>query len=183
MMTVELMAGRLTAPYLGSSLHTWTAAIAAVMAGLALGAFFGGRLADQRPKGILLGPVFLAAGFSVALSFLIASTLGPWLAGLGLPIQILTAVFALGVFFLPSACLAAVTPALLSRRLADLDKTGETYGSLGAWNAIGSILGTYLTGFVFIAFMGTRAVFLTVAILLVLVGLLITWRERLSKFV
>lgn len=183
MMTIELMAGRLTAPYLGSSLHTWTAAIAAVMAGIAIGAYVGGRLADGRRKGPLLGPVFITSGVSVALSLVIAGVLGPLLASSAWPLQVLTGLFALAVFFLPAFFLAMVTPILLSRNLDDLGETGGIYGSLGAWNAIGSILGTYLTGFVFIAYAGTRLVFFMLAGLLVLTGVLMTWRETRKKSV
>jgi predicted membrane-bound spermidine synthase len=47
LMVVELVAGRLVARHLGSSLYTWTSVIGVVMAGLAVGNYTGGRLADR----------------------------------------------------------------------------------------------------------------------------------------
>ena len=46
-MVIELVAGRLIAKYLGSSLHTWTSIIGVVLAGIAIGNAIGGRLADK----------------------------------------------------------------------------------------------------------------------------------------
>ncbi|MCB2099553.1 MAG: fused MFS/spermidine synthase, partial [Rhodobacterales bacterium] len=44
-LTVEIVAGRMIAPYVGMSLYTWTAIIAVVLAGLSVGHWIGGRLA------------------------------------------------------------------------------------------------------------------------------------------
>jgi len=43
-MTVELISGRLIAPYLGNSLYTWTAVLTAVLTAIALGSYVGGKL-------------------------------------------------------------------------------------------------------------------------------------------
>ena len=48
-LVVEIVAGRLIAPYVGMSLYTWTAIIAVVLAGLSVGHWIGGRLADGEP--------------------------------------------------------------------------------------------------------------------------------------
>lgn len=44
-LVLEIVAGRLIAPYVGMSLYTWTAIIAVVLAGLSAGHWIGGRLA------------------------------------------------------------------------------------------------------------------------------------------
>jgi len=46
-MVIELVAGRLIARHLGSSLYTWTSVIGVVLAGMALGNYVGGRLAGR----------------------------------------------------------------------------------------------------------------------------------------
>jgi predicted membrane-bound spermidine synthase len=46
-MTLELVAGRLIARHLGSSLYTWTAVISVVLAGITVGNYLGGRIADR----------------------------------------------------------------------------------------------------------------------------------------
>ncbi len=180
MMTIELMAGRLTAPALGSSLYTWTATIASVMAGVALGAWAGGTIADKKRNGPLIGPILLVAAVSVLGTLIVAQALGPILSAANAPIQLLTITFALAVFLPPSVALGAVTPALLTRRLMSTTQTGEVYGSLGAWNAAGSILGVYFTGFFLIGYVGTRTAYLATAAILALLGL-ITWIREVRR--
>ena len=47
LLVLQSTAGRLLAPFVGSSLETWTAIIGAFLAGIALGNAAGGRLADR----------------------------------------------------------------------------------------------------------------------------------------
>ena len=61
-MVLELVAGRIIAPYVGVSLYTWTSVIGVVLAGISLGNYLGGRLADHWASLRLLGIVFLAGG-------------------------------------------------------------------------------------------------------------------------
>ena len=49
LLVLELVAGRILAPEVGVSLDTWTAVIGVVLAGLVLGNWLGGILADRRP--------------------------------------------------------------------------------------------------------------------------------------
>jgi predicted membrane-bound spermidine synthase len=46
-MVLELVAGRLMAPVLGVSLYTWTSIIGVILAGISLGNYIGGMLADR----------------------------------------------------------------------------------------------------------------------------------------
>ena len=45
-MALEMVAGRLVAKHLGSSIYGWTSVIAVLLAGLSFGNFLGGKLAD-----------------------------------------------------------------------------------------------------------------------------------------
>lgn len=165
MMAIELLAGRVTSPYLGSSLYTWTGIIASVLIGVACGAYVGGRLADRFGGANIRRYALLASGVSSALALVIAAFIGPWL-GLHLSVPVAMPIFALLVFFPPAACLAAVQPASIRADLSDVDVTGHVVGSLGAWNAAGSLLGTYLTGFLFIGHLPTHSVWMAIAIVL-----------------
>ncbi len=108
MMILELVAGRIIAPYVGVSLYTWTSVIGVVLAGMSLGNYLGGRLADRWASTRLLGLGFLLAGlFSVAILAVDA-------LGLHLPdawsIVVRILVFTAALFFLPSMVLGAVSP-------------------------------------------------------------------------
>src|ERR1700738_4983015 len=58
---LELVAGRILAPFIGVSLYTWTSIIGVVLAGISLGNYLGGRIADRWPERRTLG-VLLAGG-------------------------------------------------------------------------------------------------------------------------
>jgi len=165
MMAIELLAGRVTAPYLGASLYTWTGIIAGVLAGIALGAALGGWLADRYGGARVRRFALLASGITTALALVFAALVGPWLE-LRLPVPLAMPFFALLVFVPPSTCLAAIQPASIRTDITDIDATGQVVGTLGAWNAAGSLLGTYLTGFLFIGHMPTHTVWMAIAILL-----------------
>src|SRR6187200_3256454 len=64
LLILEIVAGRLLAPELGVSLYTWTSVIGVVLAGLALGNFFGGRLADRRPERSTLALIYVAGSLA-----------------------------------------------------------------------------------------------------------------------
>src|ERR1043165_817665 len=66
---LELVAGRILAPYIGVSLYTWTSIIGVVLAGISLGNYLGGRIADRWPQRRTLG-ILLAAGGLASLAIL-----------------------------------------------------------------------------------------------------------------
>ena len=62
-MVLELVAARLIARYLGSSLYTWTAVIGVVLGGITLGNYVGGRIADHYPARKSLAVLFAICSF------------------------------------------------------------------------------------------------------------------------
>ena len=47
---------------------------------------------------------------------------------------------------------SAVPPAVVKLQLRDLERTGSTVGNLSAWSTGGAIVGTFLAGYVLVAF-------------------------------
>ena len=62
MLVIELVAGRIMAPYVGVSLYTWTSIIGVVLAGISIGAYLGGQLADRFPRASTLGWLLFLSG-------------------------------------------------------------------------------------------------------------------------
>ena len=60
-LVLETLAGRLLAPYIGVTLQTFTGIIGVVLAGIAVGTFVGGRMADRSDPRRLL-PIALGLG-------------------------------------------------------------------------------------------------------------------------
>ncbi len=162
-MVLELTASRLIAKHVGNSLYTWTSVIGVVLAGITIGNFLGGWLADRAAPSKLLNWLFLIA------SILCMSVL--WLDGIasnqqrpesmGWPTWVVCIVGM--VFFLPSMSLGTISPVVASLALSQSHKVGKTVGNVYAWGALGSIIGTFLGGFVLIDTLGTRAIVALVA--------------------
>ena len=170
-MVVELVAGRLIARYLGSSLYTWTSIIGVVLAGMSIGNCIGGKLADRWRPERSLGWLFLAASLScvicLILNNLVADSQREWT--MIFPVRVIFST--LISFLVPSMLLGTISP-VTAKMALDRSKTiGSTIGSVYAWAAVGSIVGTFATGFFLIAALGSRGVVLLIAVGLGLIGL------------
>src|SRR6266550_6678801 len=64
LLVLELVAGRILAPEVGVSLDTWTAVIGVVLAGLVLGNWLGGKIADRRPGRSVLSLLYLLSAIA-----------------------------------------------------------------------------------------------------------------------
>lgn len=174
-MAVELGASRLLAPYFSSSQIVWTIIIGTIMIAMALGNIYGGRSADKCPNpDKLYGRIIIAAlwialipvcgkyvilGISALLVFAVNNNF------------LIVAAFAacMVIFVFPLFLLGTVTPSLVKYSVDSLDDNGRTVGNLGAFNTIGSIIGTFVPTFVTIPAVGTSITFLIFSgILLVL---------------
>lgn len=169
MMTLELVAGRLVAPYLGTSLYSWTSVIGVVLSGMSGGYFFGGWLADRREPRRLLTIILALSGLTtLSILPLISPVMNLVSGSISVPmLQVFLSV--LLVFGIPSFCLGLVSPIIYKVCITDLGKTGRTVGRLAACGSAGSIAGTFATGFWLIPAFGTRAIVAGVA--LVCIGL------------
>ena len=184
-MAVELGASRLLAPYFSSSQIVWTIIIGTIMIAMALGNIFGGKSADKNPNPdklytrMLIAAVWIAAipfagkfviaGISALLVLTVSTNFLVWAAFLTCMI----------VFVFPLFLLGTVTPSLVKYTVDSLDDSGKTVGTLGAFNTIGSIIGTFIPTFVSIPAVGTAVTFLIFAgILLILAILYFIFEKR-----
>jgi len=61
-LVIEMVAGRILAPFVGVSIYTWTSIIGVILAGISVGAFIGGKLVDRFPSRRTLDGSFLSRG-------------------------------------------------------------------------------------------------------------------------
>lgn len=175
-MVLELVAGRIVAPYIGVSLYTWTSIIGVILAGISIGNYWGGKLADRYASRRLLGIIFIAAGLLSITTILILDTIasrGIPVAFLQLPLLLRIVFIVTAIFFLPSALLGMISPLVVKLTLHTLERTGETIGRIYASSAFGSIVGTFATGFFLISWFGTRAIVVGLALILAVVGIMV----------
>ncbi len=166
LLVLQLTAGRLLAPFVGSSLETWTSIIGAFLAGIALGNAAGGRLADRRPGPRRLAAVLavggLAALWTIALPELLTATGLHRLLPLGVRIPVLAAVLC----FPPGFVLSLPTPLAIRLGLPDIRRTGRVAGLMFALGALGCLVGNYVTGFYLIPHLTVNGIVVVTAGLL-----------------
>ncbi len=170
-MVLELVAGRLVARYLGSSLYTWTSVIGVVLAGITAGNYIGGRIADRWEARKALAVLFVICSAACVLTILLNNTVGKWvfLWYLSWPWRVFSHVSI--VFLIPSTLLGTISPVVAKMALERGLPTGRTVGDIYAWGAAGSIAGTFLAGFYLIAAMGTIAIIWMVGATLMLMAI------------
>ncbi len=168
-MAVELGASRLLAPYFSSSQIVWTIIIGTIMIAMALGNIYGGRKADKDPDpGKLYVRVLIAAIWIAAIPVIGKYVIMLISAMLIIAVNsnfLVIAAFAacMVVFVFPLFLLGTVTPSLAKYTTDSLDDNGRIIGTLGAFNTIGSIIGTFVPTFVTIPAVGTSITFLIFA--------------------
>lgn len=156
-LVVEIVAGRMLAPYVGMSLYTWTSVIAVVLAGFSLGHWWGGRLAERSTDAALRATAWalLAAALTTALAGLaLRLSAGPVLEVFTHPVTGITGL-TLAAFFLPSLFAGIPAPVLTQVALNGPARQGHALGAMFAAGAVGAIFGTLLAGFVFISWLGS----------------------------
>ncbi len=164
-MVIELVAGRIMAPYVGVSLYTWTSIIGVVLAGISIGAYLGGILADRFPTPKTLGWLLFASGLAALSISPLTGAAARWQLETSLMIRIL-AVTAV-IFFVPSTLLGMISPVVVRLSLDRLERSGNVVGKIYAFSTLGSILGTFATGFFLISWMGTRNILLLMSLILI----------------
>lgn len=156
-MAVEVLGSRVIGPFFGVSLFVWTSLIAVTMIALAAGYALGGIVADRRHTPDYLFGIILVAGFLVIVI--------PFFKGMVLkacmPLGLRTGAFASTMLlFGPSLfLLGCVSPYLVRLATQQMHHIGKTVGGFYAISTVGSVVGTALTGFIFIARFGVDQIF------------------------
>ncbi len=167
-MVVEVLGSRVIGPFFGVSLFVWTSLITVTMVALAAGYALGGHWSDRKSSPDWLYGIIMVSGI---LEILIPALKGPILQmslPLGLRWGSLTSAFLL---FGPTLfLLGCVSPYVVKIAAREMHNIGKTVGSFYAISTVGSVIGTLLTGFVLIAYLGVNQIFLLTGAMLIALG-------------
>ena len=177
-MTLELIGSRLLAPYLGTSIFVWSSLIGIILGALSLGYFLGGRFSKENPKLSFLTFILFLAGLLILLITLIKDPVLAFSMGLGVKSGSIVATFAL--FTIPSIVLGMVSPYVIRLKIKNVAGSGTVAGNLYALSTIGSIFGTFLTGFYLIPTFGSTQILFGLSLVLILTSLISG--KKLIKF-
>lgn len=170
-MILEMVGARVLAPHVGTSAIVWTSLIGVVLACLALGAWAGGKFADKKLSIRGLAMTMLAAGLGCALTAFCNQGIGSLITSKISNLYIAAVAAAICIFALPAFFFGMITPYVVRLRMASIDTAGATVGRLYALSTAGSILGTFLGGFILISWLASSTILWGVACSMLLLSL------------
>lgn len=165
-MVIELVAARILSPYLGSSNLIWTCIIGMMLGFMSLGYYFGGRISDRHPH-INVMSTFLLTGavFTSIIPLMELYVIEP-LSLSSINPNLVAVICSTLTFGLPSLFLATVSPFAVKLKDKELDEVGKVSGRMSCFSTVGSIIGTFLAGFVLIPRLGVKNIILLIVVIL-----------------
>jgi len=172
-MAFEIVGSRMLGPYVGTSMFAWTSIIGVILLSLSIGYFWGGRIADMRPRADILSLfIFLSALFIIITLVVKESVLEILLRSID-NIHVVSVIASLVLFAIPSILLGMVSPFAVRIKMKSLEKSGSTVGNLYAISTVGSIVGVFLAGFFLIPTLKITNILMLLAIILISVSMLL----------
>ena len=168
-MVLELIGARILAPYLGNSIFVWTSIIGIILAALSLGYHLGGRLSAQKPTLQTLAGILLVAGVLITITAIIKTPILELASNLG--VRGGSVVATLLLFAPASVILGMISPYAIRLKITDVESSGGVAGNLYAISTIGSIVGTFLAGFVLVPLFGSSQLLYGLSGVLILTSL------------
>jgi hypothetical protein len=146
-MLVELLSGRLIAPFFGNSIYVWGSVIFIFMLGLSIGYLLGGIYSRYNPSVPRLCGILIAS----ALATLPTLFIGTWLLD-EVFYHIVdprygSLVTCVGLFLMPTIFAGMVSPYAIRILVKNRESSGRDAGYLYFISTLGSSLGTLLTAF------------------------------------
>jgi len=170
-MVLEMVGARMLAPFLGTSIVVWTSLIGIILASLSLGYWLGGRLADRTVSQKLLAWLLLGAALSILLTVLSHTLILQWVTQFE-SLHTSAVLAASLLFALPAVFCGMISPYVTRLALCEVRTAGATVGTLNAISTVGSIVGTFLGGFVLIAWVSSPTIIYGIALVMAASALL-----------
>ena len=177
-MGIELLGGRILAPFFGSSVHIWGSIITVFMLSLSFGYLAGGKLSTNNASLKKYGFIFVLAGITI---LPVAMWSPPIMEVIFLNVEdsrygSLLACMAL--FFIPTIILGMISPYSVRLLVTDKDSSGQTAGKLYFVSTLGSALGTIITSFYFVLFFEVNDIIMAFSSILAMFGILAIFLNR-----
>lgn len=146
-MALELLGGRVLAPYFGSSIYVWGSIITVFMLSLAVGYLIGGRLSMRNPSLTRFASLFLVGALLTYPLVLYGEGLMRLVFDRIEDPRYGSLVAATALFALPTIVLGMISPYSVRLLVTETDRSGHVAGTLYFVSTLGSALGTLVTSF------------------------------------
>lgn len=172
-MVLELVAARVLSPYVGSSNPIWTSIIGIMLVSMSLGYWIGGKIADKKQDLADLSQFILISAITTSLIPLLETLVVNGLAQIIDQLIIVAIVSATFLFGIPSFMLATASPIAVKSKNNEQKEVGTVSGKISSLSTIGSIVGTFVAGFILIPNIGVSNIILGSSIILLLLSTII----------
>ena len=149
-MSLELLGGRLLAPYFGSSIHVWGSIITVFMASLATGYLLGGRWSLANPSLVRFGVLFLGGAVLLYPLVYFSEPALVWIFDRIEDPRYGSLAASCLLFVLPTVMLGMISPYSVRLLVKTTEESGNIAGRLYFVSTFGSTLGTLGTSFYFV---------------------------------
>jgi len=170
-MCIELLAGRILAPFFGSSVHIWGSIITVFMLSLSFGYLLGGKLSTHSASLTRYGAIFIIAG----LTLLPIVTSSEWLMeSIFLAVEDSrygSLLASTALFFIPTIILGMLSPYSVRLLVKNSNESGQVAGKLYFVSTLGSAIGTIITSFYLVLWFDINTIVLSVSLVLSLLGI------------
>ena len=173
-MSLELLGGRLLAPYFGNSIYVWGSIITVFMLALSAGYLTGGWLSLFNPSLKRFSLIFFVAAATLYPLTMITEPLMETVFQAITDPRWGSLVAALVLFALPTFILGLISPYAVRLLVDNVDRAGNTAGTLYFVSTIGSALGTLATSFYFVLWFQMDTIILLLSGTLLILGL-VSW--------
>jgi len=175
-MILELIGSRILAPYVGTSIYVWTNLIGVILISLSFGYWLGGKIALHKPTDKTLSNILFYAALFIGITSLFYNSIMSVIQnilGSSNDYKMISLIFSLILFAPANILLGMISPYIAQLKVRNIKKTGETVGNLYALSTLGSIVGTFFTGYFLLIFFGSTKILFIVPIFLILLSLLV----------
>ncbi len=167
-MSLELLGGRILAPYFGSSIYVWGSIISIFMLSLSGGYLAGGKLSLFNPSMSKFGVIFLIAALLLFPLIYVAETAMEKIFDLVSDPRYGSLLASAILFTPPTVILGMISPYSVRLLIETVEKSGQVAGKLYFVSTLGSALGTLATSFYLVLWfeIDTILAFMTASLLL-----------------
>ena len=171
-MSLELLGGRILAPYFGSSIYVWGSIITVFMLSLSFGYLIGGRWSVNHASLKRFGWIFIGGGLLMFPLVLFAQPLMNLVFEAIEDPRFGSLVAGLILFTVPTIILGMISPYSVRLVVENVAHSGEVAGRLYFFSTLGSALGTLLTSFYFVLWFEINTILIVLTSTLVCLGLI-----------
>lgn len=171
-MSVELLGGRILAPYFGSSVYVWGSIITVFMLSLSLGYLIGGRLSMHAPSLKKHGLFFILAALMLLPLILWGEAVMEAVFLRMEDPRYGSLIVSMLLFFIPTTILGMVSPYSVRLLVMNHLYSGQIAGFLYFVSTLGSALGTLGTSFYFVLWFEVNTLLTLMMGILLLAGTL-----------